>query len=165
MQWLEFYLYFSLAISWLLGAWISYLYRENILANQELLSLSSSHFIFHYGFSKQVSELGDLDSIFRMDCFLFFFFIFCLSYENLLKMNESVIFRCLAWIGKISFSLSDPFSIIQTFWIFTPRTSRRKPSNFLVSLMYLVPVIFWLGCFLNMLKTRSINGLKPAVPS
>ena len=97
---------------------------------------------------EQVSKLGDLDTVFRMDCFLLLLFYFLLiSCRILNRMIGTRLTKAVSWIGKISFSLYlIHFPLFKLFGYLHREIFGEKPANFLISLFYLLPVIFlaWL---------------------
>ena len=98
--------------------------------------------------------------------FYFFLFVAVLRSESLPRIKESVIFRTLAWLGKISFSLYlIHFPLFKLLGYLHLELVGEKPANFLVSLMYLIPVIFLAWLFFKYVenpihqwsKTRSLS--------
>lgn len=147
MQWVSFTAIF-LWPSWLLGAWISHLYKQNTLGR--LKSFLIYTFLILFLVLALTSRLKNWESWIQYVCwagFYFFLFVAVLRSESLPRIKESVIFRTLAWLGKISFSLYlIHFPLFKLLGYLHLELVGEKPANFLVSLMYLIPVIFlaWL---------------------
>jgi peptidoglycan/LPS O-acetylase OafA/YrhL len=134
--------------SWLLGAWIASLHRENKLSDLKLFYVYIP-LIFSLVLAL-TSRLQNWDSWIQYTCwtgFYFFLFVAVLRAESLFKVNEKLILRSLAWMGRISFSLYlVHFPLFKLFGYLHRENFGEKPANFLVSLVYIIPVIFiaWL---------------------
>ena len=80
--------------------------------------------------------------------FYLFFFIFCLFRAGLIiRIIGNRIFGAISWIGKISFSLYlIHFPLFKLFGYLHIELFGGKPANFLVTLLYLIPVniLSWL---------------------
>ena len=134
--------------SWLLGAWVASLHRENNL--QKI----SSHFIIISGLVflglSIASRLQNWESWVQYGCwtgFYLFLFIAALKSKYLNNFENRFIFYLLTWLGKISFSLYlIHFPFFKLFGYLHRQILNEKPANFLISLFYLIPVIFlaWL---------------------
>jgi peptidoglycan/LPS O-acetylase OafA/YrhL len=147
-QWVSFTSLF-LWPSWLLGAWIAKLFREQKLNRIKLFYLVSL-----VGLSLGVSLMSRYQNwetwtqYFAWTAFYSFFFIFCLSHSGLVnRMIGNWLMEAFSWIGKISFSLYlIHFPLFRIFGYLHRELFKEKPANFLISLFYLLPVILiaWL---------------------
>jgi peptidoglycan/LPS O-acetylase OafA/YrhL len=147
-QWVSFTSLF-LWPSWLLGAWIAKLFREQKLNRIKLFYLVSL-----VGLSLGVSLMSRYQNwetwtqYFAWTAFYSFFFIFCLSHSGLVnRMIGNWLMEAFSWIGKISFSLYlIHFPLLRIFGYLHRELFKEKPANFLISLFYLLPVILiaWL---------------------
>jgi peptidoglycan/LPS O-acetylase OafA/YrhL len=150
-NWLSFTALF-LWPSWLLGAWVSQLYGDQKLGSLKLhyqvpimvLSLSFA----------LLSRYQNWDSWLQYiiwTTFYLFFFIFCLSQVDLLnRIIGRRILSAISWIGKISFSLYlIHFPLFKLFGYLHRDLWGEKPANFLVPLLYLIPVIFLAWIFFS----------------
>lgn len=148
LQWISFTSLF-LWPSWLLGALIAYLHRENKLKSVKLFQSLILLIIFFV--LSLFSRLHNWDMWMQYGSwtgFYFFLFVAVLRSENLIKFKENFIFRALAWLGKISFSLYlIHFPLFKLLGYLYLETYGEKPANFLVTLLYLIPVIFVAGLF------------------
>ena len=85
---------------------------------------------------------------FAWTAFYSFFFVFCLSHTGLLdRIIGNILTKAISWIGKISFSLYlIHFPLFKLFGYLHREVFEEKPANFLISLFYLLPLIFlaWL---------------------
>lgn len=153
MQWVSFTAIF-LWPSWLLGAWISHLYKQNIL--RRLKNFLIYTFLILFLVLALTSRLKNWESWIQYVCwagFYFFLFVAVLRSESLPRIKESVTFRTLAWLGKISFSLYlIHFPLFKLFGYLHLELVGEKPANFLVSLMYLIPVIFFAWLFFKYIE-------------
>jgi len=146
--WLSFTALF-LWPSWLLGAWIAKLYRD-----QKLNRIKLGYLLTFTGLSLGVALMSRYQSwetwtqYFAWTSFYSFFFIFCLSHAGFLdRMIGTKLKKAVSWIGKISFSLYlIHFPLFKLFGYLHREILGEKPANFLISLFYLLPVIFlaWL---------------------
>ena len=85
---------------------------------------------------EQVSKLGTLDTVFRLDCFYSFFFYFLLILLGSLlnRMIGNRLMETVSWIGKISFSLYlIHFPLFKLFGYLHREIFEEKPANFLIS--------------------------------
>ncbi len=80
--------------------------------------------------------------------FYFFLFVFILSKRNLFnRFSTNFFYRKITWIGEISFSLYlVHFPLFKLLGFIHRGLFQNKPSNFLITLLYLIPVILiaWL---------------------
>jgi peptidoglycan/LPS O-acetylase OafA/YrhL len=142
-QWVSFTSLF-LWPSWLLGAWIAKLFREQKLNRIKLFYLVSL-----VGLSLGVSLMSRYQNwetwiqYFAWTAFYSLFFIFCLSHSGLVnRMIGNCLMEAFSWIGKISFSLYlVHFPLFRIFGYLHRELFEEKPANFLISLFYLLPVI------------------------
>jgi peptidoglycan/LPS O-acetylase OafA/YrhL len=148
-QWLSFTALF-LWPSWLLGAWIAKLYRE-----QKLNRIKLGYLLTLTGLSLGVALMSRYlnwetwTQYFSWTAFYSLLFIFCLSHAGFLdRMIGTWLTIAVSWIGKISFSLYlIHFPLFKLFGYLHREISGEKPANFLISLFYLLPVIFLAGLF------------------
>ena len=148
MQWISFTALF-LWPSWLLGAWVATLHRENKISKfkTSILTLAISLFLALGLYSRLQRWDSWLQYTFWTGFYLFMFIIF-LRFEQLFaKVNKNFFLKLLAWLGKISFSLYlIHFPVFRLFGYFHRDFFGEKPINFLITLIYIIPVIFlaWL---------------------
>jgi peptidoglycan/LPS O-acetylase OafA/YrhL len=136
--------------SWLLGAWIAKLYREQKLERTKLsylLPLGAMTLCIALVSRYQIWETWT--QYFAWTAFYFFFFIFCLSHSRSINRMLGIrITKAISWIGKISFSLYlIHFPFFKFFGYLHREVFEEKPANFLISLFYLLPVILIAGFF------------------
>lgn len=142
-NWLSFTAVF-LWPSWLLGALVAQLYRDQNFKNYKL----------HYFIPIVASSLGlgllsryqqweSWEQYLAWTSFYLFFFVFCLSKTNLLlKIMGKHLFDGISWVGKISFSLYlVHFPVFKLLGHLHLDFFGEKPANFLIPLLYLIPVI------------------------
>ena len=152
--WLSFTAFF-LWPSWLLGAWISQLYRDKKLDGFKLyfqvpvIALSLS-----FALLSRYQNWESWSQYIAWTVFYLFFFIFCLSKADLLnRIIGHRILGWISWIGKISFSLYlIHFPLFKLFGYLHRDFWGEKPANFLVTLLYLIPVIFLAWLFYRWLE-------------
>ncbi len=147
-NWLTFTALF-LWPSWLLGAWIAKLYRD-----QKLKRIKLCYLLLLVGLTLVVSLISRYKNweswiqYFAWTTFYSFFFIFCLSHARLINRMIGIrLTKAVSWIGKISFSLYlIHFPLFKLFGYLHREIFDEKPANFLISLFYLLPVILiaWL---------------------
>ena len=145
--------------SWLLGAWIALLHRKKKLADLNLF------YVYPPLISALVlaltSRLQNCDSWIQYACwtgFYFFFFVAVLRSESLFKINENLILRSLAWVGRISFSMYlVHFPLFKLFGYLHCQAFGEKPANFLISLLYIIPVMFFSWLFFKYIE-NPIHG-------
>ena len=147
-QWLTFTAFF-LWPSWLLGAWIANLYRDQKLKGIKLsYLLPLSGLTLGAALASRYQNWETWTQYFAWTSFYSFFFIFCLSYPGLLKRMIGIgLTKAVSWIGKISFSLYlIHFPLFKLFGYLHREIFKEKPANFLIALFYLLPVILiaWL---------------------
>lgn len=135
--------------SWVLGSWVAELHRKNKILKLKILTLCSALVLF-LSFSL-MSRLENWESYIQYSCWTGFYFtllLTCLRIEkSLSKIREVLIYKSLAWLGKISFSLYlVHFPLFKLLGYIHKDIFGQKPANFLISLFYLFPVIFlaWL---------------------
>ena len=148
MQWISFTAFF-LWPTWLLGIWIAELHREKKVAKLNTLYLFAGAILLLI--SSLTSVLEKWDSWCQYTSwtgFYFFLFLLFLRLEKFFsKFNQFFILKILSWLGKISFSLYlIHFPLFKLFGYFHRDYFGDKPANFLVTLIYLIPVIIlsWL---------------------
>jgi len=147
-QWLSFTSLF-LWPSWLLGAWIAQLFRD-----QKLNRIKLGYLLTLTGLSLGVALMSRYQNwvtwtqYFSWTAFYSFFFIFCLSHASFINRTIGTrLTKAISWIGKISFSLYlIHFPLFKLFGYLHRDIFEEKPANFLISLFYLLPVILlaWL---------------------
>ena len=147
-QWLTFTALF-LWPSWLLGAWIAKLYRD-----QKLNQIKLVYLVPLAGLSLGVALMSRYQNweawiqYFAWTVFYSFFFIFCLSHAAFINRTIGIrLMKVVSWIGKISFSLYlVHFPLFKLFGYLHRDIFGEKPANFIISLFYLLPVILlaWL---------------------
>jgi peptidoglycan/LPS O-acetylase OafA/YrhL len=147
-QWLSFTALF-LWPSWLLGAWIAKLYRDQKLSRIKLgYLLSLTGLSLGVALMSRYQNWETWTQYFAWTVFYSFSFIFCLSHGGLLdRVIGNRLTKAISWIGKISFSLYlIHFPLFKLFGYLHRNISGEKPTNFLISLFYLLPVILlaWL---------------------
>ena len=135
--------------SWLLGAWIAKLYRD-----QKLILIKLGYLLTLTGLSLGVSLMSRYQNweswtqYIAWMAFYSFFFIFCLAHTQFInQIVGNRLTKAISWIGKISFSLYlIHFPLFKLFGYLHREIFGEKPDNFLISLSYLLPVIFlaWL---------------------
>jgi len=140
---------FFLWPSWLIGAWIAKLYRD-----QKLNRIKLGYLLTFTGLSLGVALMSRYQNwetwtqYFAWTAFYSLFFIFCLSHTGFInRMIGTRLTKAVSWIGKISFSLYlIHFPLFKLFGYLHREIFEEKPANFLISLFYLLPVIFlaWL---------------------
>ncbi len=143
MEWVSFTAVF-LWPSWLLGAFISHLYRQNILGQLKNFLIYTVLVLFLS--LALASRLENWESWMQYTFwtgFYFFLFVAVLRSESRLRAKKNLVFRSLAWLGKISFSLYlIHFPLFKLFGYIHLDFFGEKPANFLICLVYLIPVIF-----------------------
>jgi peptidoglycan/LPS O-acetylase OafA/YrhL len=143
-NWLSFTAVF-LWPSWLLGAWVAQLYRDQNLNNFKLhyhvLILATS---LGFALLSRYQQWESWVQYLAWVAFYLFFFIFSLSHAELfIRIFGNRFFRGISWIGKISFSLYlIHFPIFKLLGYIHREIFEEKPVNFLIPIFYIVPVIF-----------------------
>jgi peptidoglycan/LPS O-acetylase OafA/YrhL len=148
-QWLSFTALF-LWPSWLLGAWIAQLYRDQRLNGIKLgYLLSSTGLSLGVALMSRYQNWEGWAQYFAWASFYSFFFIFCLSHAAFINRTIGTrLMKAISWIGKISFSLYlIHFPLFKLFGYLHRDIFGEKPANFLISLSYLLPVILLAGLF------------------
>jgi peptidoglycan/LPS O-acetylase OafA/YrhL len=135
--------------SWLLGAWIGKLYRDQKLDRIKLIHLLPlTGLTLGFSLMSRYQNWESWTQYFAWTAFYSFFFIFCLSHVALINRTIGTrLTKAVSWIGKISFSLYlIHFPLFKLFGYLHREIFGEKPANFLISLFYLLPVIFlaWL---------------------
>jgi peptidoglycan/LPS O-acetylase OafA/YrhL len=153
-QWVS---YTSLLLwpSWLLGAWVAELYRENKISEINLVVFSFGLIVFLI--LSLLSRLENWESWLQYGFWTGFYFIlfllFLRSEKDLYRARNYLIYRTLAWLGQISFSLYlVHFPLFKLFGYFHRDFFGEKPANFLFSLLYLIPVIFLAWIFFKFIE-------------
>jgi peptidoglycan/LPS O-acetylase OafA/YrhL len=148
MQWISFTALF-LWPSWLLGCWIAKLHRGNMIAKLNTLFLIAGAVLFLI--TSLSSFLEKWDSWCQYTYwtgFYFFLFLLFLRFEKVFsKFDQFFILKVISWLGKISYSLYlIHFPLFKLFGYIHRDFFGDKPANFLVTLIYLIPVIIlsWL---------------------
>jgi peptidoglycan/LPS O-acetylase OafA/YrhL len=147
--WLSFTALF-LWPSWLLGAWISQLYRDQKLGRFKLyLQVPIMALTLAIALFARYENWESWEQYSSWVGFYLFFFIFCLSHDEFLhRIVGYRVLRAISWIGKISFSLYlIHFPLFKLFGYLHRDFWGEKPANFLVPLLYLIPVIFMASLF------------------
>jgi len=147
-QWLTFTALF-LWPSWLLGAWIAQLYRDQKLNRIKMgYLLSLTCLSLGISLMSRHQNWETWTQYFAWTAFYSFFFVFCLSHAGILQCMIGIrLTKVVAWIGKISFSLYlIHFPLFKLLGYLHREIFEEKPANFLISLFYLLPVILlaWL---------------------
>ena len=153
-QWLTFTALF-LWPSWLLGARIAELYRD-----QKLNRIRLGYLLFLTCLSLGISMISRYQNwetwtqYFTWTAFYSFFFIFCLSHTGFVYRIIGIrMTRAVSWIGKISFSLYlIHFPLFKLFGYLHREIFEEKPANFLVSLFYIFPVILAAWLFFRLVE-------------
>ena len=147
-KWLSFTALF-LWPSWLIGAWIAQLFRDQKLGKVRLayllpltgLTLGIALMSRYYNWASETQYA-------TWTTFYSLFFIFCLSHAGFInRMIGNRLVKVVSWIGKISFSLYlIHFPLFKLFGYLHCDIFGEKPANFLICLFYLLPVILlaWL---------------------
>ena len=146
--WLSFTAFFLWPI-WLLGSWIGKLYRDQKIERIKLrYLLPINGFILGVAVISRYQNWESWAQYFAWTTFYFFFFIFCLSHARFInRMIGTRLTKAVSWVGKISFSLYlIHFPLFKLFGYLHKEIFLSKPENFLVTLLYILPVILisWL---------------------
>ncbi len=135
---------------WLAGAWVARLHREQKLAVLSIpLLLFVCLFSLILGLSSLIQKWESWLQYFVWTMFYFSFFILCIKESsNLNKVFGRFFFSAISWVGKISFSLYlIHFSLFKVLGYLHLEIWKDKPANFLVTLAYIIPVIFFAWLF------------------
>jgi peptidoglycan/LPS O-acetylase OafA/YrhL len=153
-QWVS---YTSLLLwpSWLLGAWVASLHRENKISEINLLVLSFGLVVFLI--LSLLSRLENWESWLQYGFwtgFYFILFLLVLRFEKeIYGVSNNIIYTLFAWLGKISFSLYlIHFPLFKLFGYIHRDFWGEKPANFLFSVLYLIPVIFLAWTFFKFVE-------------
>ena len=93
--------------------------------------------------------------------YLAFFILSLIKFEWIKKQLGERIINSFSWIGKISFSLYlIHYPIFKVLGYCHRDLFDDKPSNFLVALLYLLPVIFFGWCFYMIIEKPIHNWSK-----
>ena len=135
--------------SWLLGAWIASLYRDQKLDRIKFpLLLLLLTLTFVVALISKYQNWETWKQYFAWTAFYSLFFIFCLSHTRFInRMIGNKLTKAISWIGQISFSLYlIHFPLFKLFGYLHREIFEEKPANFLISLFYLLPVVLvaWL---------------------
>jgi peptidoglycan/LPS O-acetylase OafA/YrhL len=146
--WLSFTALF-LWPSWLIGAWIAKLHRDQKLKRIKLgYLLSLTGLSLGFALMSRYQNWETWTQYVAWTAFYSFFFIFCLSHEAFInRVTGNGLMKAISWIGTISFSLYlIHFPLFRLLGYLHREIFGEKPANFLTSLFYLLPVIFlaWL---------------------
>jgi peptidoglycan/LPS O-acetylase OafA/YrhL len=147
--WISFTAFF-LWPSWLLGALVSQMYRNQKLGSFKLFyQLPVIALGLSFALLSKYQNWEYWTQYIAWTVFYLFFFIFCLSQSSLLqKIVGKRILSSISWIGKISFSLYlIHFPLFKLFGYLHRDLFGGKPTNFLVPLLYIVPVLFFAWLF------------------
>ena len=147
-QWLSFTALF-LWPSWLIGAWIAQLFRDQKLGKVRLAYLLPlTGLTLGIALMSRYQNWETWTQYFAWTSFYSLLFIFCLSHTGFInRMIGNRLMKATSWIGKISFSLYlIHFPLFKLFGYLHREIFGEKPANFLISLFYLLPVILvaWL---------------------
>jgi peptidoglycan/LPS O-acetylase OafA/YrhL len=148
-EWLSFTALF-LWPSWLIGAWIAQLYRDQKLKRFKLgYLLSLTGLSLGLALMSRYHSWETWTQYFAWTAFYSLFFIFCLSHTRFInRMIGNKLTKAISWIGKISFSLYlIHFPLFKLFGYLHREIFGQKPDNFLIPLSYLLPVIFLASLF------------------
>ena len=143
LSWITFTAFF-LWPSWLLGAWVAQNFQTpkivNLKVHNQILCML---FSLALALASRYLNWTTWTQYVSWTIFYLSFFIFCLSNTNLLILFiGKEIFKVTSWIGKISFSLYlIHFPLFKLFGYLHLEIFRSKPANFLITLLYIVPVI------------------------
>ena len=154
LQWVS---YTSLFLwpCWLLGAWIASLYRDNKLSKLKIFPVSSILILFLI--FALASRLQKWEEWIQYACwtgFYFTFFLIFLRFEkSISRQKENFLFKSLAWLGQISFSLYlIHFPLFKLFGFIHLSYFQEKPANFIITLAYLLPVCFLAWIFYRLIE-------------
>ena len=153
-QWIS-YTSFLFWPSWLLGAWVASLHRENKTSEINLLFLSFGFLLFLI--LSLLSRLENWESWLQYGSwtgFYFILFLLVLRFEKRIHaVKENLVYKLFSWLGKISFSLYlVHFPLFKLFGYIHRDFFEKKPDNFLFSLLYLIPVIFLAWIFFKFIE-------------
>ena len=141
--------------SWLLGAWIASLHRENKLSKLKILPVSSILILFLIiALASRLQKWEEWTQYAGWTGFYFALFLVFLRFEkSISRRRENLFFKSLAWLGKISFSLYlIHFPLFKLFGFMHRSYFDEKPANFLISLAYLIPVCLLAWIFYRLIE-------------
>lgn len=141
--------------SWLLGAWIASLHRENKLSKLKILPVSSILILFLIiALASRLQKWEEWTQYAGWTGFYFALFLIFLHFEkSISRRRENLFFKSLAWLGQISFSLYlIHFPLFKLFGFMHRSYFDEKPANFLISLAYLIPVCLLAWIFYRLIE-------------
>jgi peptidoglycan/LPS O-acetylase OafA/YrhL len=141
--------------SWLLGAWIASLHRENKLSKLKILPISSILILFLIiALASRLQKWEEWTQYAGWTGFYFALFLIFLHFEkSISRRRENLFFKSLAWLGQISFSLYlIHFPLFKLFGFIHRSYFDEKPANFLISLAYLIPVCLLAWIFYRLIE-------------
>ena len=141
--------------SWLLGAWIASLHRENKLSKLKILPVSSILILFLIiALASRLQKWVEWTQYAGWTGFYFALFLIFLHFEkSISRRRENLFFKSLAWLGQISFSLYlIHFPLFKLFGFMHRSYFDEKPANFLISLAYLIPVCLLAWIFYRLIE-------------
>jgi peptidoglycan/LPS O-acetylase OafA/YrhL len=154
LQWVS---YTSLLLwpSWLLGAWIASLHRENKLSKLKIVPVSSMLILFLViALASRLKNWEGWTQYASWTGFYFTLFLVFLRFEkSITGLRENLFFKSLAWLGQISFSLYlIHFPLFKLFGFIHLYYFQEKPANFIISLAYMIPVFFLAWIFYRLIE-------------
>ena len=141
--------------SWLLGAWIASLYRDNKLSKLKIFPVSSTLILFLiFALASRLQKWEEWTQYACWTGFYFTFFLIFLRFEkSISRQKENLIFKSLAWLGQISFSLYlIHFPLFKLFGFIHRSYFQEKPANFIITLAYLLPVCLLAWMFYRLIE-------------
>ena len=141
--------------SWLLGAWIASLHRENKLSKLKILPVSSILILFLIiALASRLQKWEEWTQYAGWTGFYFALFLIFLHFEkSISRRRENLFLKSLAWLGQISFSLYLlHFPLFKLFGFMHRSYFDEKPANFLISLAYLIPVCLLAWIFYRLIE-------------
>jgi len=141
--------------SWLLGAWIASLHRENKLSKLKILPISSILILFLIiALASRLQKWEEWTQYAGWTGFYFALLLVFLRFEkSISRRRENLFFKSLAWLGQISFSLYlIHFPLFKLFGFMHRSYFDEKPANFLISLAYLIPVCLLAWIFYRLIE-------------
>ena len=141
--------------SWLLGAWIASLHRENKLSKLKILPVSSILILFLIiALASRLQKWEEWTQYAGWTGFYFALFLIFLHFEkSISRRRENLFLKLLAWLGQISFSLYlIHFPLFKLFGFMHRSYFDEKPANFLISLAYLIPVCLLAWIFYRLIE-------------